>query len=278
MMGSATRKRLVSFLSHLLLIAAGVVMVVPFFWMISTALKGNAEMYIYPPRWIPEKIHLENFKRAWQIAPFGRFYINSIFVATTITISQVITGALAGYVFARLRFPGRDAIFYMYVATLIVPTQITMLPLFLIMNSLKWINTYQALIAPFLSSAFIVFFLRQFFSTLPVELEDAAKIDGCGRTRFIWQVLLPLSRPALASIGLFTFLGHWNSYIWPLIITNSTNMRTLPIGLRYFVEESGAQYNYMMAAALISVAPVVVLFFLAQRQFIESIALTGMKS
>jgi multiple sugar transport system permease protein len=265
-------------LFHVALIGVGIVMIVPFVWMISTALKGSAEMYIYPPVWIPKEIHLENFKRAWQIAPFGRFYINSIFVATVITVSQVITGALAGYVFARLRFPGRDAIFYIYLATLIVPTQITMLPLFLIMNKLKWINTYQAMIVPFLSSAFIVFFLRQFFSTLPMALEDAAKIDGCGRVRFIWQVLLPLSRPALASIGLFTFLGHWNSYIWPLIITNSTNMRTLPIGLRYFVEESGTQYNYMMAAALISIAPVVLLFFLAQRQFIESIALTGMKS
>lgn len=278
MMRSTTRKRLVGSLFHVALIGVGIVMIVPFAWMISTALKGSAEMYIYPPVWIPKEIHLENFKRAWQIAPFGRFYINSIFVATVITVSQVITGALAGYVFARLRFPGRDAIFYIYLATLIVPTQITMLPLFLIMNKLKWINTYQAMIVPFLSSAFIVFFLRQFFSTLPMALEDAAKIDGCGRVRFIWQVLLPLSRPALASIGLFTFLGHWNSYIWPLIITNSTNMRTLPIGLRYFVEESGTQYNYMMAAALISIAPVVLLFFLAQRQFIESIALTGMKS
>ncbi|MCG2767178.1 MAG: carbohydrate ABC transporter permease [Anaerolineae bacterium] len=265
-------------LRHLVLIAAGVVMTVPFIWMVSTAFKGDGEIYIYPPTWVPAEIHLENFSRAWDYVPFGRFYVNSIFIAVTVTVCQVFTAALAGYVFARVRFPGRDAIFYMYVATLIVPTQVTMLPLFLIMNELKWIDTYQAMIVPFLASAFIAFFLRQFFSTIPLELEDAAKIDGCGRSRFIWQVLLPLSRPALASIGLFTFLGQWNNYIWPLIITNTTKMRTLPIGLRYFVEESGAQYNLMMAAAMITVAPVVALFFVAQRQFIESIARTGLKS
>jgi len=278
MMRQRARSRLAGILTHVLLIAAGAVMVVPFIWMISTAFKGDAEIYIYPPTWIPEQFHLENFARAWRFVPFGRFYLNSIFVAVTITVSQVITGALAGYVFARVRFPGRDSIFYMYLATLIIPTQVTMLPLFLMLNALKWVNTYQGLIMPFLANAFIVFFLRQFFSTIPAELEDAARIDGCGRTRFIWQVLLPLSRPALASIGLFTFLGQWNSYIWPLIITNSTKMRTLPIGLRYFVEESGAQYNLMMAAAIITVAPVVLLFFVAQRQFIETLARTGVKS
>lgn len=278
MIGLSARNRVTRLLRHLVLIAAGVVMTVPFIWMVSTAFKGDGEIYIYPPTWVPAEIHLENFSRAWNYVPFGRFYVNSIFIAVTVTVCQVFTAALAGYVFARVRFPGRDAIFYMYVATLIVPTQVTMLPLFLIMNELKWIDTYQAMIVPFLASAFIAFFLRQFFSTIPLELEDAAKIDGCGRSRFIWQVLLPLSRPALASIGLFTFLGQWNNYIWPLIITNTTKMRTLPIGLRYFVEESGAQYNLMMAAAMITVAPVVVLFFIAQRQFIESIARTGLKS
>lgn len=278
MIGLSARNRVTRLLRHLVLIAAGVVMTVPFIWMVSTAFKGDGEIYIYPPTWVPAEIHLENFSRAWNYVPFGRFYVNSIFIAVTVTVCQVFTAALAGYVFARVRFPGRDAIFYMYVATLIVPTQVTMLPLFLIMNELKWIDTYQAMIVPFLASAFIAFFLRQFFSTIPLELEDAAKIDGCGRSRFIWQVLLPLSRPALASIGLFTFLGQWNNYIWPLIITNTTKMRTLPIGLRYFVEESGAQYNLMMAAAMITVAPVVALFFVAQRQFIESIARTGLKS
>ncbi len=160
---------------------------------------------------------------------------------------------------------------------MMVPGQVTMLPLFLIMNRLGWIDTYQGLTMPFLTSVFATFFLRQFFTTVPRELEDAARIDGCGRWRFLWQIMLPLSRPALGAITLFTFLGHWDDYLWPLVITNSTHMRTLPIGLRFFVEESGTQYHYMMAAALITLAPVLALFFAAQRQFVEGIALTGLK-
>lgn len=240
-------------------------------------LKGESEIYMYPPRWLPGELHWENFARAWRTVPFGRFYINSIVVTTIITVSQVLTAALAGYAFARLEFPGRDTIFYMYLATLMVPGQVTMLPLFLVMSRLRWIDTYQGLTVPFLTSVFATFFLRQFFATIPRELEDAARIDGCGRLRFLWQIMLPLSRPALGAITLFAFLGHWDDYLWPLVITNSTHMRTLPIGLRFFVEESGTQYHYMMAAALITLGPVLALFFAAQRQFIEGIALTGLK-
>ena len=271
-------RRLSTWGSYTLLAVVAIAMVVPFLWMITTSLKGAHEVYRVPPTLVPSELHWENFTHVLDTVPFGRFYLNTIIVTTIITASQVATAVLAAYVFARIQFPGRDIIFFLYLATLIVPTQVTMLPLFLMLNALKWVNTYEGLIMPFLANAFIVFFLRQFFSTIPAELEDAARIDGCGRTRFIWQVLLPLSRPALASIGLFTFLGQWNSYIWPLIITNSTKMRTLPIGLRYFVEESGAQYNLMMAAAIITVAPVVLLFFVAQRQFIETLARTGVKS
>lgn len=272
-----TKGRMGSLLCHVFLIATSLVMIAPFLWMVSTALKGESEIYIYPPRWLPSELHWENFAHVWRTVPFGRFYINSIVVTTLITVSQVFTAALAGYAFARLEFPGRDTIFYMYLATMMVPGQVTMLPLFLIMNRLGWIDTYQGLTIPFLTSVFATFFLRQFFSTIPRELEDAARIDGCGRLRFLWQIMLPLSRPALGAITLFIFLGHWDDYLWPLVITNSTHMRTLPIGLRFFVEESGAQYHYMMAASLIALAPVLVLFFLAQRQLIEGIALTGLK-
>jgi multiple sugar transport system permease protein len=271
------QRRIGSLLSHGFLIAASLVMIAPFLWMVFTALKGESEIYAYPPSWLPSSLHWENFAHVWQAVPFGRFYINSIVVTAIITVSQVFTAALAGYAFARLQFPGRDTIFYLYLATLMVPGQVTMLPLFLIMNRLGWIDTYQGLTAPFLMSVFATFFLRQFFTTIPKELEDAARIDGCGRLRFLWQIMLPLSRPALGAVTLFTFLSHWDDYLWPLVITNSTQMRTLPIGLRFFVEESGAQYHYMMAAALIALAPVLALFFVAQRQFIEGIALTGLK-
>jgi len=209
--------------------------------------------------------------------PFGRFYVNTIIVTTIITASQVTTAVLAAYVFARIQFPGRETIFYLYLATLIIPTQVTMLPLFLIISRLGWIDTYRALTMPFLANAFAIFFLRQFFLTLPRELEDAARLDGCGRLRFLWQIMLPLSRPALATITLFIFLGFWDDYLWPLVVTNTTDMRTLAIGLRFFIDESGAQFNYMMAAALMAVAPIIAIFFVAQRQFIEGIALTGTK-
>jgi len=154
---------------------------------------------------------------------------------------------------------------------------VTIIPLYLILNALGWLDTYQGLTVPFLANAFTVFFLRQFFLTIPRELEDAARIDGCGRLRFLWQIMIPLARPALATITLFVFLSHWDDYLWPLIVTNSTSMRTLPIGLRYFVSEAGNQFHYMMAAALMAVAPVLAVFFAAQKQFIEGISLTGLK-
>ena len=271
------RNRVIRGSSYLFLISTSILMVAPFLWMITTSLKSSQEVYIYPPTLFPTELHWENFLHVLDTVPFGRFYLNNLFVTGLITFSQVATAVLAGYVFARIEFPGRDIIFYLFLATLIVPTQVTMLPLFLIISKLGWIDTYQALILPFLASVFAVFFLRQFFTTIPRELEDAAKIDGCGRLRFLWQIMLPLARPAIATITLFTFLSHWDAYLWPLVVTNTTAMRTLPIGLRFFVEESGAQYHYMMAGALMAVAPVVALFLVAQKQFIEGIALSGMK-
>ncbi|MBW7881291.1 MAG: carbohydrate ABC transporter permease [Caldilineaceae bacterium] len=277
-MNTLTRRhRLVALLSHIVLAGAAVFMIAPFLWMLTTSVKGADEVYRVPPTIIPAALHWENFTHVIDTVPFGRFYVNTIIVTTVITVSQVTTAILAAYVFARIRFPGRDLIFYLYLATLIVPTQVTMLPLFLIVSRLGWIDTYQALIVPFMANAFSVFFLRQFFLTLPTELEDAARMDGCSRMRFLWQIMLPLSRPALATITLFIFLGFWDEYLWPLVVTNTSSMRTLAIGLRFFIDESGAQYHYMMAAALMAVAPVIAVFFLAQRQFIEGIALTGIK-
>jgi len=276
-MGMIARKRMGHITAHTFLILTSFLMLAPFLWMVSTAFKSDAEIYVYPPRWLPSGLHWENFLYVWRTVPFWRFYLNSAIVTSVITAGQVVTAALAGYVFARVRFPGREFIFYMYLSTLFIPIQVRMLPLFLIMNRLGWIDTYQGLTVPFLANAFAAFFLRQFFATIPGELEDAAIMDGCGRLRFLVQILLPLSRPALAAITLFIFLGHWDSYLWPLIITNSITMRTLPIGLRFFVEESGTQYHYMMAGTLIAVIPIIALFFAAQKQFIEGIALTGIR-
>lgn len=263
--------------SYILLSTVSIVMIFPFIWMVFTAFKGNQEVYVYPPTFFPQEFHWENFSHVLETVPFVRFYFNSLLVTILITVSQVVTSALAAYAFARLEFFGKNFLFILYLATLVIPNQVTMLPLFLLVSRLGWIDTYQALVVPFLANAFAVFFLRQFFAGLPRELEDAARVDGAGRLRILLQIILPLARPALATITLFIFLAEWDSYLWPLIVTNSQAMRTLPIGLRFFVEESGAQLNYMMAGALMAVIPIILLFFVAQRQFIEGIAMTGTK-
>lgn len=263
--------------SYIILATVSVVMIFPFVWMVFTAFKGNQEVYIYPPSLFPQEWHWDNFEHVLTTVPFVQFYFNSVFVTTIITVSQVVTSALAAYAFARFEFFGRNFLFVVYLATLVIPDQVTMLPLFLLISRLGWIDTYQALTVPFLANAFAVFFLRQFFASLPRELEDAARVDGAGRVRILVQIVMPLARPALATITLFIFLAHWDSYLWPLIVTNTTAMRTLPIGLRFFVEESGAQLNYTMAGALMAVIPIILLFFMVQKRFIEGIAMTGTK-
>ena len=263
--------------SYALLIVLSAATVFPFVWMVGTALKSQQEVFAYPPTLWPTELHWENFTRVLDRVPFLRFYLNSVIVTAVITVCQVVGAALAGYAFARLRFPFKNAVFTLYIATLIIPNQVTMLPLFLLVSRFGWIDTYQGLTVPFLASAFAVFFLRQFFQTIPRELEEAAVMDGASRRRILFQIVLPLARPALATITLFIFLSEWDTYLWPLIVTNSEAMRTLPIGLRFFVEESGSQMNLMMAGAVMAVVPILLLFFMAQRQFIEGIAMTGSK-
>ncbi|MBI5349121.1 MAG: carbohydrate ABC transporter permease [Chloroflexi bacterium] len=205
-------------------------------------------------------------------------------VALAVTLGDLFTSALAAYAFARMKFPGRDALFLIYLSSLMIPHQMTILPSFLLLKNLGdlWaplgLDTYFALIAPFLASAFGVFLLRQSFMQIPNELEDAAILDGCGRARFLWEIAIPLSRPALATLALFTFMGNWNSYLWPLIATNSDTMRTVQIGLRYFVGQEGAsQWGLLMAAAVFVSLPVVLLYLIVQRQFVQGIASTGIK-
>ena len=263
--------------TYVLLIVMSAATVFPFVWMLGTALKSTQEIFAYPPSLWPQQLRWQNFAVVFDKVPFLRFYVNSIVVTLLITLWQVVTSAMAGYAFARLHFPLKRVLFTAYIATLIIPNEVTMLPLFLLVSRLGWIDTYQGLTVPFLASAFAVFFLRQFFLTIPHELEEAARLDGAGRWRILLQSGLPVARPALATITLFIFLSEWDNYLWPLIVTNSEAMRTLPIGLRYFVEESGSQLNLMMAGAVMAVVPILLLFFMAQKQFIEGIAMTGSK-
>ncbi len=201
-----------------------------------------------------------------------------------VTLGDLITSSLAAYAFARIRFPGREAIFALYLSSMMIPHQMTIIPSFLVLKNLGdlWrplgLDTYFGLIAPFVAGAFGIFLLRQSFMTIPNELEDAAVLDGCGRVGFLWRMVLPLSRPALATLALFTFMGNWNSYLWPLIVTNSNTMRTVQIGLRYFVGQEGAsQWGLLMAAAVFVSLPIVFFYLFVQRQFVQGIAATGIK-
>ncbi|MBE3599801.1 MAG: carbohydrate ABC transporter permease [Limnochordaceae bacterium] len=262
---------------HVVLFTLGLLMVTPFVWMVLTALKSYSEIYVYPPRWLPAEPQWNNFAVAWRMAPFARFYFNSIVVTSLITASQLVFGALSAYAFARLEFPGREAMFVVFLGTLMIPIQVTMLPLFLVVKWLGWVNTYPGLIVPFAANAFVIFFLRQFFLTIPKELEDAATIDGCSRLRFLAQFLVPLSRPAFVTAGLFTGLAAWNEYVWPLIVTTTTDMRTLPVGLRYFISQTKSDFHYMMAASVIVIVPVILVFIALQRHFVEGVTMSGVK-
>jgi multiple sugar transport system permease protein len=209
---------------------------------------------------------------------FFAFYINSLLVAVVVTFGQVFTSSLAAYAFARLQFPGRDKVFLGYLATLMIPVVVTMIPVFILLRQLGWIDSYKALIFPAMFSAYGTFLLRQFFLTIPTDLEDAARIDGCGAFGIYWNVILPLSKPALATLTTFVFLGSWNNYMWPLIVINSTSKKTLPIALQSFQGLYTTEWTLLMAASLLVLLPVLIVFIFNQRFFVRGIVLTGLKA
>ena len=252
-------------------------MIVPFLWMLTTALKSNLQAYLFPPEWIPEPFVWGNFSLVWNILPIGRFMVNSAVVAVSITIGQVLFASMAAYAFARLKFPFRNQIFIAYLATMMIPYHVVLIPVYILVNQLEWVDTYQGIIVPNMFSAFATFFLRQFFMTIPEELEDAAKIDGASYLRVFWQIILPLSKPALATIGIFVFMFGWNDFLWPLVVINSLDKTTLPVGLAFFRGEYVVYWNLMMVATTIAVIPVLIVFLFAQRYFVQGIALTGIK-
>ena len=280
---SGTRKAAKTGLIYLSLTLGGVTMILPFLWMISTSLKSYNSIFIFnlaDIRWIPKPVYWKNYIDVWKVVPFARFYLNSIFVCVAVTFGQVATSALAAYAFARLRFPGRDKLFFAYLATMMIPGSVTMIPVFALMRTFGWIDTYKALIIPSIFTAYGTFLLRQFFMTLPRDLEDAAKIDGCSLWGIFWKVILPLSNTALATLTIFVSLGNWVSFMWPLLVTNSIEKRTLPIGLAYFQElyqYAQPDWGLLMAGSLITMVPIIIIFLFNQRFFIEGIKLTGMK-
>lgn len=263
--------------AYTILSIGGLIMLIPFIWMLSTSLKAAGDVFVFPPKWIPSPILWRNYIDAWNAVPFNRFFINSIFVSVSVTFGQVATSCLAAYAFARLNFFGRDKLFLGYLATMMVPGQVTMIPVFIVLKKLNWIDTYQALILPGIFSAYGTFMLRQFFMTIPKDLIDAAKIDGCSQVGTLARIVVPLSTPAIATLATFTFLGVWNDFMWPLIVTNSMEMKTLPVGLASFQGLYTTDWTLLMAASTIVLIPVIIVYIFNQRFFTRGIVLSGIK-
>ncbi len=263
-------------LLHLALIVGGFFMLAPLAWMLSTSLKDPGQIFVYPPQWIPRPVAWANYAETVSVMPFARYYWNSIVTASAVTALQLLTSSLAAFAFARLRFKGRDLLFLLYLATMMIPFPVTMIPNFITMRLLGWIDTYKALILPPAFSAFSTFLMRQYFMSLPLELDDAARVDGASSFRIWWQIALPLSGPVLATLGIFTFLGQWNSFLWPLIVTNSDRVLTLPVGLAAFQGQYRVEWNLLMAGSVIALVPILIIYLIGQKWFVRGITLTGM--
>jgi multiple sugar transport system permease protein len=266
-------------LSHGILMAGSVVFGLPLFWMISTSLKPTYQIFVWPPRWIPSPIVWENYPSVFSYAPLHLYAVNTLVVAAAGVFGAVITSSLAAYGFARLRAPGRDLIFVLVLGTMMIPGIVLLIPTYIIFAQIHWINTLLPLTIPrVLGSAFDIFLLRQFFLGIPAELQDAGLIDGATHIRIWWSVMMPLSKPALATVGIFSFLGAWNDFLGPLIYLNSPQLYTLALGLQVFLTEHSNEWGLLMAASTMMVIPIILVFFIAQKQFIQGITLTGMKN
>jgi multiple sugar transport system permease protein len=262
---------------HLVLAPIALVMLTPLAWMLITSIETVSEMRQFPPVIIPSSVHWQNYSTVLTEAPFGRWFMNSMVVTLACVFGNLLFCSLAGYAFARLRFAGRGIAFFLILATLMVPFQVVMIPTFLIVRSLGQIDTLGALILPNLASGFGIFMMRQFFRTLPIELEEAARIDGATRLGVLFKIVLPLSTPALATLGVITFMWTWNDFLWPLITIYSEDKQTLQLGLTTFQGQHQSNIALLMAANVMSMAPILALFFAAQRWFVRGIATTGLK-
>ena len=276
-----TRRFVRNMLTYAVLMIGVAIAIFPFFWMISTSLMSLGEAQ--GTHLIPSAIHLENYVNAWKEAKFSLYIWNSVRITVITLTGELIFSILAAYAFARMKFPGRDLIFTILLSTIMIPVMVTIIPNFLTVTwlgrvgPLKWINNWPALTVPFMGSVFSIFLLRQFFAQIPDELFDSAQIDGAGHLRFLWSVVLPLSKAPLMVVIILSFIGTWNALAWPLLVTNSPDWRPIAVGLYSFIDEAGQMLNLMMAGAFIAIIPILVLYFFTQKQFTESIARSGLK-
>jgi len=267
---------LVQLVSYALMALAVAVIGLPLLWILFVTVTTNTEIYTLPPPWLPREWRWENFIDAWNAAPFGRFYLNSIVTTLAGTGLELVNATMTAYAFAFLRFPKKEWVFVLLLAALMIPNQVTILPNYLTLSDVfgqSWINTYQGIVLPGAATAFGAFLLRQSFLGLPREVLDAAKVDGCGHLRLLWDMVIPLSRPVLVTFGLISLVAKWNDYLWPLIVTNTEQMRTLTVGLTYlFDQEGNTDWGVVMAASMFVIVPLLVIFAWAQRHIIEGIA------
>lgn len=263
---------------HILLIPAAIVFLLPFLWMLSTSLKPDSQLYSYPPIWIPNPLEWANYPKSVAYVPFFTYLKNTLIISISSMVGVVVSSSLAAYSLARIRWPGRQILFLMTIATLMLPFQVTLIPVFLVFKNLGWVGDFRPLILPqFFGYAYYIFLLRQFFTSIPMELSEAARIDGANEWRIFWSVILPLAKPALATVAVFQFIRSWTDYLNPLIYLNDQNLYTLQLGLQQYSSQYGREWGLLMAAAVLITLPPIIIFFLTQRTFVQGVTLTGIK-
>lgn len=275
----SSRERSLTVITYIILTVGAIVVSIPFLWMVSTSLKTLEDVWVIPPQWIPKPAIWKNYVDALTVMPFLKYTINTLIITIGTIIGTLLSASLVAYGFSRLRFPGRDVLFVLLLATMMIPGQVTLIPTFILFKYLGWIDTFLPLIVPsfFGGSAFAVFLLRQFFMTIPVELDEAATLDGCSPLGIYWRIILPLSKPALGTLAIFVFMFCWNDFLGPLIYINSMDKRTIALGLNSFLGMYGGDWNLMMAASVIFLLPCLIIFFLAQKAFVQGIVVGGIK-
>lgn len=255
-----------------------IAMLFPFVWMLLSSFKTAADIYSYPPKWIPSVWTTENFAKVFEMIPFGLYYLNTIYTTIVQTALQIGISIIAAYSLVHLDYPGKSLFYVFMRSSMFVPMVVTMIPMYLTVASMKLLDTYAGIILPQITTAFTTFLLISYFASIPKDLIDAAKLDGCGVLRVMTKVVIPNCSGAISTATMFSFLGNWKSYTWPLIATTKTELRTLPIGMKYLMQESSSEYQVMMAASLMSIVPVLILFIFFSKQLVKSVTLTGMKA
>ncbi len=271
------RRRLADRGLDALMVLVALIVLFPLLYAVSTSVKTAAEVNQYPPSLIPRVFDFSNYPAALRVAPIARFLLNSLIQSGAVTLGQLATSALAAFAFSYIEFRGRQILFFLFLSTLMIPAEVTLIPNYLTVRGLGWLNTYPALVAPFLATAFGTFLLRQFFLTVPRELWDAALIDGCSRLRFLVRILIPLARPALATLAIYAFLSTWNQYLWPLLVINSQQMRTVQVGLALLQSQEAVSWNLVMAGIVMIVAPTLLLFLVGYRHVVRGLTAGAVK-